>query len=167
MKELYWVIDDVLAGRCGPAVSPWDPKRLHDAGIRGIISLDEAGVNPGDLRAVSIAHYPAYLPMTLLLSQPERQQFLAALPPIFEFIDGARRRSSATLVHCHYGLDRTGAVLACYLVSRERLAGEEAVERIRQLRPQALLAPGYAESVLLFAQKQAAAKRTSPPRNKR
>ncbi len=164
MEELYWVLPEILAGRCGPAARPWELAALWDAGVRGIVSLDESDVDAAALSAAKIEHLPAYLPMTLLLSERERERFLSALPDIFEFVDRIRRQAGATLVHCHYGLDRTGAVLACYLVARQRLGAVQAIEHVRALRPDALLAPGYAESVQLFEQKQMAAKRKRPPR---
>jgi atypical dual specificity phosphatase len=38
-------------------------------------------------------------------------------------------------VHCGGGLGRTGTVLACYLASSEGLGAEEAIQRVRAMRP--------------------------------
>lgn len=157
MKDIYWVMEDILAGRCGPARAGWEPAALRAAGFGGVVSLDPGDVDADALTAAGLDHLPLYLPMTLLLNEADRLGFLRALLPVFDFIDGIRRRPAATLVHCHYGLDRTGAVLACYLVARERFHARQAIDYIRQQRPQAMFAPGYAEAVELFEEQRLAA----------
>jgi protein-tyrosine phosphatase len=164
VKELYWVIPKVLGGRCGPGLTPWELSAFREAGIGGVVSLDSTDVNVEALAEAGIEHLAAYLPMILLLEEGDREAFLEALPPIFRFIDRIRRRRSATLVHCYYGLDRTGALLASYLIARERFHAAKAIEHVRQLRPQAMLAPGYTDAVHLFEKKQRVRVKRSPAR---
>lgn len=164
MKQIYWVIEGVLAGRCGPAHTAWELGELRQAGIGGIVSLDETSVNPDDMRAAAIEHLPIYLPMVLLLEPADRHNFLQFLPPIFEFIDRHREQKSGVLVHCYYGCDRTGAVLGCYLIARQGLSSADAIDRIRQLQPGALQAPGYSDLVALFEDEQANLSHRSPRR---
>lgn len=53
------------------------------------------------------------------------------------------------LVHCNSGKDRTGLLLAYYMVSRKGLSAKRALKMLRRLKPDALSASGYTE--ILFA----------------
>ena len=57
-----------------------------------------------------------------------------------------------TLVHCHAGKDRTGAVLAGYLIRYQGLSPDEATRLVRQANPIAMTAPGYDRMPGLFSQ---------------
>ena len=48
---------------------------------------------------------------------------------------GASVAGEAVAVHCGGGLGRTGTLLACYLASSEGLDAQEAIRRVRTLRP--------------------------------
>lgn len=149
MKHIYWVIDNELGGRAGPQLYPWTARELIQAGIGAVVSL-AGGVKYADLRAAGIEVLPVPQPMILLEDEPQRERFLDIMPLVVHFIDKARGAGRGTLVHCHYGRDRTGAVLACYLVEREGLSPDEAVARVRAANPLALAAPGYPEAVTTF-----------------
>jgi len=150
MREVYWVEEGVLGGRCGPECAPWDVADLHAGGVRAVVSLDRFGVEPEALQAVDIAHLPLYRPMILLDTEFDRRRFLEVVPPILDFIGQMEQAGRGVLVHCYYGRDRTGCVLACCLVARRGLSAEMAIAHIRGLQPEALTAPGYAEAVELF-----------------
>ena len=53
------------------------------------------------------------------------------------------------LVHCNSGKDRTGLLLAYYLVSRKGVSAKRALRLLRRLKPDALGASGYED--ILFA----------------
>jgi atypical dual specificity phosphatase len=154
MKQVYWILKELLAGRCGPDCMPWKPEELYAGGIRGIVSLDSLSVDEKHLQNAGLQHLPCYQPMMYLENEAQQRRFLEALPPIFRFIDRHRQEQSAVLVHCYFGCDRTGTVLACYLVSREGLPAEEAINSIRAVQPQAMLADGYCAAVRLFDQER-------------
>src|SRR5262245_17021426 len=118
MRNVYWLIESALAGRCGPACEPWNPRELHDGGIRAVVSLDREAVDESRLRAAGIEHLPLYQPMMLLHIEVYRRKFLQDIEPAFAFIDAMRERNAPVLVHCYYGCDRTGVVLASYLMAR-------------------------------------------------
>jgi protein-tyrosine phosphatase len=88
--------------------------------------------------------------MILLDTEFDRRRFLEVVPPILDFVSRMEQEGRPVLVHCYYGRDRTGCVLACCLVARRGLPAETAIEHIRALQPEALTAPGYAEAVELF-----------------
>ena len=141
----------MLGGRCGPVCVPWLPEELHARGVRGVISLDSLGVDGTALRAAGINHLPLYQPMILLESTAERKKFLEVVPPVLQFLEDRRDQDGLpAVVHCHYGRDRTGCVLACCLVARQCWSAERAIAHVRAFQPLALSAPGYAEAVELF-----------------
>ena len=149
MQQIYWVIENELAGRAGPEKFPWDPHELKSAGVGAIVSL--AGpVNAQSLRYAGIRHLPVHQPMVLLETEEMRERFLEVMPLIIDFIDTCRDERVGVLVHCYHGCDRTGAILACYLIAREGLSATDAVERIRAVNPDALSAFGYEAAVETF-----------------
>jgi protein-tyrosine phosphatase len=90
--------------------------------------------------------------MIELTSHGLRVDFVQRLPMIFRFIEEHVGRGNKVVVHCYHGMDRTGAVLASYLVYRRRWSASQAIAAIRKLRPQAMMAYGYAQAVHLFAE---------------
>jgi Polymorphic toxin system, DSP-PTPase phosphatase len=149
MQEVYWVEEGVLGGRCGPECVPWTPAELHAGGVRAIVSLDSCGVDSDALQAAGIVHLPLYQPMIFLENTIERRRFLEVVPPVLKFLKEPKQKLPA-MVHCHYGRDRTGCVLACCLVARRQWPAEKAITHVRVMQPFALSAPGYAEAVELF-----------------
>lgn len=148
-EPIYWVIENELAGRPGPVKAPWTPATLKAAGFGGIVSLCEAG-RTEKIRAAGIKHLPVYRPMILLQDESEREMFLSVMPSVLSFVDRCREAGDAVIVHCHHGFDRTGAVLASYLIAREGLTADEAIARVRAANPDAMSADGYAEAVHTF-----------------
>jgi hypothetical protein len=149
VEHIYWVIERELAGRPGPQLHAWTARELIQSGIGAVVSL--AGpVRTSDLRQAGIKILPVHQPMILLSSEIERERFLEVMPIVTDFIDRCRAEQRGVLVHCHYGCDRTGAVLACYLLAKLGITPEEAIARVRAANPLALAADGYAESVTTF-----------------
>jgi atypical dual specificity phosphatase len=99
-----------------------DPERLSRAGI------SELHVPVGDLRS------------------PRPEQIDEALSAMA--IEAARGRSVA--VHCAYGVGRTGTIVACWFV-RSGLTADEAIARIRELRPGSVEMPSQERAVHAFA----------------
>ncbi len=150
MDHVYWVIEGQLAGRPGPTRASWDLEALHAGGIRAIVSL-AADVDVPPLEKQGFAHYRAQLPPMLLTSEGLQKAFIHEVLPVWRFIQTQLEADRPTLVHCYAGNDRTGAVLAGYLVLYEGLTPEAAIERLRTLNPRAMEAEGYAEVVRRLA----------------
>ena len=64
----------------------------------------------------------------------------------------APSRGTRVAVHCGAGLGRTGTLLACYLV-RRGLTADEAIARVRALRPGSVETDAQEAAVRSFAQR--------------
>ncbi|MCD4739266.1 MAG: dual specificity protein phosphatase family protein [Anaerolineae bacterium] len=146
MNHIYWVIERELAGRQGPTRAPWDPVKLYRGGIRTVISL-AMEVEVCDLTVYKLNHRRAQFPPLLLNSASLQKAFLYEALSIWEFIDAQLAAENPTLVHCYAGNDRTGAILAGYLVTYRGWLPEEAIRKVRDLQPHALEVAGYAEAI--------------------
>jgi atypical dual specificity phosphatase len=65
-------------------------------------------------------------------------------------IDGG----GAVAVHCFAGMGRTGMLLAAYLVSCGGLSGDDAIKRIRELRPGSIETSDQEDAVRKFARRR-------------
>ncbi len=144
MKHVYW-ITPTLAGRCGPSEHVWNLEELYQAGFRAIVSLDD-NVEPQKIVNCGFEHIPLYLPDVALTTPELKFQFLEAA---LTFVQAVNSFPYPVLVHCYAGNDRTGAMLACFLISQGERA-EEAVAEIRKRNPHAMTTPGYEEVVHMF-----------------
>jgi atypical dual specificity phosphatase len=65
----------------------------------------------------------------------------------------ALQQNMAVAVHCGAGLGRTGVVLAAYLVAKG-LSANNAIARVRRLRPGSIETDEQAESVEIYARRR-------------
>ena len=107
-----------------------DLERAHDAGVRVVINLHTRSHDPDLIARLGLTevHLPVrdFTPPT----PPQLDQGVAA---IAQAIDAGH----AVLVHCKGGKGRGGTLAACYLVSRG-MSPEEAIAKVRALRPGAI-----------------------------
>lgn len=161
MRYVYWVFKDdqypgrKLGGRRGPTRSPWDPAVLYGGGIRTVITV-ASEVHVGDLARYGLLHRRVKLPpLPFMLPWPQtlpcsQKTFVQRVKPVLTFIHQQLEASRPTLVHCHDGDDRTGVVLAAYLVVYQGLSPEAAIRQVRAANPSAMKMPGYAATVHQF-----------------
>ena len=152
MKDIYWLVPDLLAGRPGPRLAPWDLEALWSGGFRIILSLNDE-VDEAAIAAAGFTHGKFYFPPVLLLTSIESRAFLTLMDHATQFIHDQLAAARPTLVHCHAGKDRTGAVLAGYLIRYQGLPPDEATRLVRQANPIAMTAPGYDRMPELFSQR--------------
>lgn len=149
MRYVYWVIDHLLAGRPGPKFAPWNPQELYEGGIRTVISLaPEDDVE--DLTPFGIKHYRPEFPPVKLFSIGMQKAFIFQAVPVWRTIDRELQANRPTLVHCHAGQDRTGAILGGYLVIYRGMTPAEAIAHVRSVKPLAMSADGYDDVLMLL-----------------
>ena len=151
MQHVYWLIPGRLAGRPGPACAPWDLGELWRAGLRIIITLDERGVDAGAVQRAGFVHRLAEQPAIELRTFTAQQRCVDGVNEVLPFIHAQVTAARPTLVHCWAGQDRTGATLACYLVRYAGLTADQAMARVRKVKPGAMASLGYTDVVDLFA----------------
>ncbi len=115
MDYIFWVLDGLLAGRPGPIEFPWDLEALRAAGIRAIVSLNTEP-DPAAIVAAGLRHHSLPMTPSLPVVAPLQHLLLRELEPVLAAIHAEVSAGVPTLVHCHAGKDRTGLVLAAYLV---------------------------------------------------
>jgi protein-tyrosine phosphatase len=141
MKHVYWVVPEKLAGRPGPQEVPWNLQELWDGGFRTIVSLSRIDGQP--IRAAGFRHHSVPLNGGLAFFPLLRNLLVRRMIPVIDFIAEEVTAGRPTLVHCRQGRDRTGAVLAGYMIRHGGLSPEEALRALRSLNPQAMVSTGF------------------------
>jgi|SRR5579859_4317522 len=144
MEKLFWALPDKLAGRPGPDRDPWDVDRLHGAGIRAVLSVNDGRlVHAEDFEARGMAY--ACIPFADNAPPRDGDADICrrALPRAYDFVQGQLKIGNPVLVHCSSGKDRTGLVLAYFFVRTSGCTPAAAIKRVRGVRPVALSATGW------------------------
>jgi len=149
MQEVYWIDAGRVAGRCGPWIAPFDLDAMEAAGIGTILSLDarEAAMIPGG--SDGIAREIIHLPDSIPPDAADREIYRCLVPEALDLVLArCGRNGKAVLVHCHAGNDRTGTVLAAYVMATRGASPRDALAAVRALNPEAVSALGYEEMAL-------------------
>ena len=113
-------------------------------GVHVLVNLHERSHDPRRLATEGLRE--VHLPVADFAA-PSAEQVKRGVAMIRE----ARAGGEAVAVHCGGGLGRTGTLLACYLVQAEGLSAQEAIERIRRIRPGSVERASQAAAVGLYA----------------
>lgn len=124
LHNFAWIREGELAGMAWPDADAWP--LLAERGIGAVVSLTRRAP-PGDPEAAGLETWHAPIPD---FGTPTDTDLRRTLRYIKRQIEAGR----AVVVHCQAGQGRTGLVLAAYLVY-DGLDAEEAIERVRTLRP--------------------------------
>eukprot|EP01087_Luapelamoeba_hula_P000229 TRINITY_DN1014_c0_g1_i1.p1 TRINITY_DN1014_c0_g1~~TRINITY_DN1014_c0_g1_i1.p1 ORF type:complete len:209 (+),score=33.61 TRINITY_DN1014_c0_g1_i1:66-692(+) len=160
INNFSFVLDGELAG-CGVLGYfrdlGTDAQALQRAGIDTVVSLTEWALDASVLSSHGVPHYkhlpiPDFHAPTLdqvheFVAYVDAHTTGAAESTRGEAeIEGEREGQEAkgaqvrggVVVHCFGGSGRTGTMLAAYLVHRQNLQAEEAIQLVRKLRPRSI-----------------------------
>ena len=121
---------------------------LARQGVALLINLHERAHDPARLARYGLAE--VHLPVKDF-SPPTPEQLEQGV----EAIARAVAAGMPVAVHCGGGLGRTGTLLACYLVHRG-MSAEEAIARVRAVRPGSVETAGQVAAVEAFARRDVA-----------
>jgi atypical dual specificity phosphatase len=133
-----WLIPGKLAGSMGP-VSRDQLRYLKAQGVGALVRMEPRTVSGEEVGLADMAEY------VVDFSAPSLEQ----VGRIVAFIDAQLEGGVAVDVSCRAGMGRTGTVLACYLVHTGHTA-EEAIGRVRRLRPGSVEAEGQEQAVYAY-----------------
>ncbi|EAQ67763.1 tyrosine-specific protein phosphatase, putative [Marinomonas sp. MED121] len=143
MKHVFWLIEGKIAGRSGPNLDTWNLAELKEQGIAAILSVNfSESVDSREMEGAGIAH--ANIPMSpnAPVQLGDKETCLANLPKAMAFIK-AQKAAGPVMIHCRSGKDRTGLVMAAYLVQFEGMTAKEAMDKVFSVRSIAFSAEGW------------------------
>ncbi|VVB85517.1 Dual specificity phosphatase, catalytic domain [uncultured archaeon] len=136
MKEVYWVIKNQLAGRCGPDYFSWNLEELRNAGFKTIISFDASGVNHEEIVSNGFNHYEFYTRDIVPIYKDDINLFLEYIGEFIYICDHLGKKDKPILTHCFAGLDRSPVAIICYLVSKGFVkTKKEAIDFLKKVHP--------------------------------
>ena len=107
-----------------------------------------AGAVPAIPRPRLTRRAQAYLTVDVL-DGPE-EPISAHFERVNAFVGAARAAGGVVLVHCHGGVSRAAALVCAYLIAAEGLSYDEALARLRSVRPVVSPNPGFASQLRTF-----------------
>ncbi|XP_041951575.1 dual specificity protein phosphatase 23-like [Alosa sapidissima] len=121
-----WVEPKKVAGLAYPCATG-HYQFLFDSGIQHLVCLCESLPPHHDSCPGLQVHHIGIVDFT----PPSFEQIKTFL----SIVEEANSKHQGVGVHCMHGHGRTGTMLACYLVEKRKLSGEEAIKEIRRIRP--------------------------------
>ena len=144
MKHIFWLIEGQLCGRSGPNHEPWDANELKNAGVGAVLSVNHAeSVYADDFSAADMPYRCIPLAANAPPKEGDLELCMARLPMAYDYALNQIESGNSVLVHCRQGKDRTGLFMAYFLRQQLGLSTEDAIERVKAVRPIALTAAGW------------------------
>jgi len=143
LKHIYWLREGKIAGRSGPNTDAWDLEEIKAGGIAAILSVNGGeAVHETLLQNVGIAWANIPMSANAPVREGDREICLQNIPRAMAFIRESLA-SGPVLIHCRAGKDRTGMVMAAYLVEFEGYDAKAAMDEVIAVRPIAFTAEGW------------------------
>ncbi len=123
----------------------WDLNEVKANGIAAILSVNGGdAVHESMLSNLGIAYANIPMSSNAPVRDGDKEFCLANLPRAMEFVRETMM-NGPVLIHCRSGKDRTGMVLAAYLIEFEAYDVKQAMEEVIAVRPIAFSAQGWME----------------------
>jgi len=151
MIDFDWIIDGKLAASSKPD-SIEDILKWRNIGFKAVLVLIE------DIELIYLGGLKNYLKILKkngfkTLSIPIRDfhtpTFEEALKAV-KWIEEMISKNNPVIVHCNAGLGRTGTIVACYLVYKEKMNPGDAINYVAERRPGSLEIYGQVRFVYKF-----------------
>jgi atypical dual specificity phosphatase len=140
-----WIDKPHLAAMACPA-TPEELHWLRSQGIELLLSLTEDRLRRDWVNDAGLLVFHEPIPD---MAAPDQEQ----LDRCVSAIERARAQNLGVAVHCGAGLGRTGVIVACYLVS-QGMSAQNAIARVRRLRPGSIETEDQADAVVEFARRK-------------
>ena len=133
-----WLIKNKLAGSAIPT-SIKEIDWVIEQGVKSIVTIREEPLDDDWIKNVNYLHV-----MSNDMGVPEFDDLTNAV----DFIHQRLNDKEPVMVHCLAGLGRTGTILASYLVKYENMSADEAIEKVREIRPGSI--QSYPQEEMIF-----------------
>ena len=133
-----WLIKNKLAGSAIPT-SIKEIDWVIEQGVKSIVTIREEPLDDDWIKNVNYLHV-----MSNDMGVPEFDDLTFAV----DFIHQRLNDEEPVMVHCLAGLGRTGTILASYLVKYENMSADEAIEKVREIRPGSI--QSYPQEEIIF-----------------
>ena len=143
MQHLFWLVEGQIAGRSGPNKDPWDLAQIKASGIDAILSVNHGEeCNVQEIADLGLD----YLCVPFSNNIPPKEEDLTLcteqVPKALAFIRQCEAQDKTVLIHCRSGKDRTGLIMAYYLMDNGA-APLHAVSQVRAVRDIAFSSEGW------------------------
>ena len=143
MNQIFWLRRPLVAGRPGPNRHRWDLESLRREGITSILSVNNGeGCHLTLMETLGIRYANIPMSRNAPAKAGDKEYCLNNLPAAINFIEEGQRLGSV-LIHCRSGKDRTGLVMAAFLIATENKTAEDAMKEVLLVRPIAFSAEGW------------------------
>ena len=137
-----WVIDNKLAGS-GIPTNEKEMKWLYNKQkIKTIVTIREEPLPSKWIKSNIDYKYVK----SNDLEVPAMEEIIKAI----DFIDIQIEKNKPVMVHCLAGKGRTGTILACYILKKDKLKAIDAIKKIRSVRPGSIQSEIQEETIYKF-----------------
>lgn len=147
MDHVFWLREEKVAGRSGPNTNVWDLEEIKANGFSAILSVNNGeAVHESMISNLEMGYSNIPMSSNAPVRDGDKELCLENLPKALDFIQ-KNIMGGPVLIHCRSGKDRTGMVLAAYLIKFEEYNVKQAMEEVIAVRPTAFSAEGWMEFV--------------------
>jgi len=145
LQHVFWLRKGKIAGRSGPNTHAWDLDEIKTAGFAAILSVNSGeAVHETLLANLGLAYANIPMSSNAPARDGDREFCLHNISRAMNFIR-ENLVSGPLLIHCRAGKDRTGLVMAAYLMEFEGYDAKTAMDKVIEARPIAFTAQGWKE----------------------